>query len=177
MTGIADLTVLSAAQVPGWLARASLPAGWRVGHYLGSEPNQPWRIAVRDPRPGDGWDACETITVWGFTGSPTTLDVRYYCESTMGGLDAEDIVVIEVETPAVPGVCAVSGGGYFDVGERTVRGQHNFFVMGSQAPGQGRLVQQCLYVDPERASAIEADLALLGDSTHKAFVSSLTHQH
>lgn len=111
MTGIADLTVLSAAQVPGWLARASLPAGWRVGHYLGSEPNQPWRIAVRDPRPGDGWDACETITVWGFTGSPTTLDVRYYCESTMGGLDAEDIVVIEVETPAVPGVCAVSGGG------------------------------------------------------------------
>ncbi len=93
----------------------------------------------------------------------------------MRNLKADNVVTIEVDAPAVPGVCAVSGSGCFHAVDRDIRGQYNFYVAGSPIPGQGRLVQQCLYVDPARAAAFDADLALLGYSMHRAFVSSCRH--
>jgi hypothetical protein len=173
LTGIADLTPLRGAERPNWLAQNSLPAGWRMGRYVGDDRTQPWRVAVRGARPDGLWHACETITVFGFTGSPSLQEVWTHCEHTIRSLNADNVVIVEVAAPAVPGVYAVSGSGCFRAGDRDVRGQHNFYVAGSPIPGHGRLVQQCLYVDAPQAAAFDADLALLGNNVHRAFVSSV----
>ncbi len=171
---IADLTALPAAAAPHWLADVGLPTGWRVGRYVGDEPTEPWSVAVRGQRQDGTWDACETITVFGFTGLPATHDVWALCDSSLRALGADNIVVVEIESPPVPGVSVISGSGQFMVDGRFIHGQFNYYASGSNEPGQGRMIQQCLYVDVSRRAEFEAGIALMGNALHSAFVDEVS---
>jgi hypothetical protein len=167
---ITDLTALPATAAPEWLTRVGIPAGWRVGRYMGDGAIEPWSAAVRGERADGTWDACETIVVFGFTGIPFAQDVWQLCESSLRALNAENIVVVEIDTPREQGVSVVSGSGLFLVDDRLIHGQFNYYTVGSPLVGQGRMIQQCLYVDASRRAEFEAALARLGDELHNAFV-------
>jgi hypothetical protein len=169
---ITDLTALPASAAPQWLAGVGLPAGWRTGRYVGDEPTEPCRVAVRGERDDGRWDACETITAFSFLGFVEALDVWEICESSLHALNAENVVIVEIVAPAVPGVALISGSGEFHVQDRFIHGQFNYYAVGSTGPGQGRMIQQCLYVDAGRRAELEANLAVMGNELHNAFINS-----
>lgn len=169
---LAELTALPAAAAPQWLSSVGIPSGWRVGRYVGDNPTEPWSVAVCGQRADGTWDACETITAFGFTGNPDAEDVRHVCERSLRELNAENIVIVEINTSPTPGVSVISGSGQFEVDGRSIHGQFNYYAAGSSRPGQGRLIQQCLYVDASRRPEFEASLAILGNELHKAFVNA-----
>jgi hypothetical protein len=173
LTSIVDLTALPATAAPDLLTRVGLPAGWRVGRYIGDDPTEPWRVAVRGGRPDGGWDACETITVFGFTGYAASQDVWRMCEDSLRALNAENVVIVEIDAPLAPGVSVVSGSGQFQVEDRAIRGQFNYYAAGSPRPGQGRVIQQCLYVDASRRAEFEVALAQLGDGLYIEFINGI----
>jgi hypothetical protein len=169
---LAELNALPAAAAPQWLSSVGIPSGWRVGRYVGDNPTEPWSVAVRGQRADGTWDACETITGFGFTGYPEPQDVWQVCQRSLRELNADNIVIVEVGTPPTPGVAVISGSGNFDVDGRSIHGQFNYYAAGSPRPGRGRLIQQCLYVDVSRRAEFEASLARLGNELHKAFINA-----
>jgi hypothetical protein len=170
---IADLVPLPAGAAPEWMTGVGLPAGWRQGRYVGDNPTEPWSVAVRGERSDGRWDACETITVFSFTGLPVAQDIWQLCESSLKALHADNIVIVEIAAPAVHGVSVISGSGEFRVEDRFIHGQFNYYAAGSPESGRGRLVQQCLYVDAAKRAEFEAAIALMGNELHKAFVESV----
>jgi len=169
---LAELTALPAAAAPQWLTSVGIPAGWRVGRYVGDNPTEPWSVAVRGQRTDGTWDACETITGFGFTGNPEAQDVWQVCERSLRELNAENIVIVEISTPPTSGVSVISGSGNFEVDGRSIHGQFNYYAAGSTRSRQDRLIQQCLYVDASRRPEFEASLARLGNELHKAFINA-----
>ena len=169
---ITDLTALPASAAPQWLASVGLPAGWRTGRYVGDNPTEPCSVAVRGERDDGRWDACETITAFSFLGFVEALDVWQICESSLHALNAENVVIVEIAAPPVPEVALISGSGEFHVEDRFIHGQFNYYAVGSTGAGQGRMIQQCLYVDAGRRAEFEANLALMGNELHSAFVDS-----
>jgi hypothetical protein len=166
------LVQLGEENLPGWLTGLGVPPGWQLVRLEGSNA-QPARMAVCGPQLDGGWDGCETINVFGFTGSPRDDVVCGNSDCTLRDLDAVDVTTHILATPPVPGVTAVRSSGYFATAGLWVWAQYNTYVAGAEAPSQGRIVQQCLFVESSRQAALDADIAQLGDAVHRGFVSAL----
>jgi hypothetical protein len=82
-------------EVPAWLDRLRVPSDWRVGR-LADAANQPWRIAVRGAHPEGGWDGCETIAVYGFSGAVPieVLTNNGDCTFALGPPTSEDGLLV-----------------------------------------------------------------------------------
>jgi hypothetical protein len=63
------LAPIPAGELADWVAGLAVPAGWQVLPPDATAAPLA-RIAVRGRRPGGGWDACDTISVFRFTGFP-----------------------------------------------------------------------------------------------------------
>ncbi|MCH9730829.1 MAG: hypothetical protein K0U84_14335 [Actinomycetia bacterium] len=175
---VSDLTQLQVNELPGWLLNLGLPPGWRIAHYDPTYPSvagtgrpaEPSRIAVCTPqtnrRRGYG---CETITVFGFTGSPAGQDIYRNAECSLSDLGAADTTSTILETPAVRGAIAVRSSGYLSVGEMDMWAQYSNYIAGSDAPKRGRLVQHCLFIGSDTQHALTADIAELSDAVYQAF--------
>lgn len=109
---VADFSQLSCNDVPDWLTRLRVPAGWRTGRLDGGG-HQPGRIAVCGERTGGGWDGCETIAVFGFTGFPPIDVIESNSEWTLRNLESDCVATVALATPPVEGVYAVRSTGYF----------------------------------------------------------------
>lgn len=111
--------------------------------------------------------------MFAFTGVIASELVVRNCDRMLRDLEAVSIAKTRLPAPAVDGVCAVRSSGYFSVAGLWVWAQHNFYITGSEEPGQGRAVQQCVFVEHSRQAALEADIAQLSDAMHKAFVTAV----
>jgi hypothetical protein len=60
--------MVSDSEIPCWTKHLSVLTGWSVGRYVGSDNERPWRISASGLQVDGGWDACETLTVFGYTG-------------------------------------------------------------------------------------------------------------
>lgn len=170
MNPLVGLAILD--DVPEWLSGFGVPAGWRFGRYTGSDPGQPWRIAVCGLRSDGGWDACETVTAFSFTGTLAPEMMRHNGERMLRAHDADNISTVALATPAVDGVYAVRSTGHFSASRLRMWGQYTHYVVGSDLPGQRRVVQQCLFVELSRQAALDADIAELSNGLHRAFVTA-----
>src|SRR5690242_2608455 len=70
-----DMHIVPSTETPNWLRGHKLPPGWRVGTLAASQ-DQPWRIAVIGARADNGWDGCETVTTFRFTGVPAPTQMH-----------------------------------------------------------------------------------------------------
>jgi hypothetical protein len=169
---VADLSQLAPDDVPQWLTALRVPTGWRTGR-LESGKHQPWRIAVCGPRSGGGWDGCETIAVFGFTGFPPPDVIQRNSEWILRNLKADAVATVALATPPVTGVCAARSTGYFRTAGLEIWAQHSFYVVGSDEPCQGRLIQQCVFVESSRETALKNDIAHLSDALHNRFIAAV----
>jgi hypothetical protein len=64
-----DLIHVLPGDVPQWLVGLAVPAGWHIARF-DANGVAPSRIAVCGPQYDGGWDGCETINAFRFTGVP-----------------------------------------------------------------------------------------------------------
>lgn len=167
-----DLVQVGTEDLPGWLTGLGVPPEWQHAHLEGSGV-QPARIVVCGRRPDGGWYGCETITVFGFTGIPPEDVVCGSSDCTLRDLDAVGVTTRVLATPPMSSVAAVRSSGYLATAGLWVWAQYSTYVTGSGTPGQGRILQQCLFVESSRQSVLDADIVELGDTVHRAFVTAV----
>jgi hypothetical protein len=167
-----DLVQLPPEQLPGWLQRLSVPAGWRIARLEGSGL-APSRIAVCGHRADGRWDGCETISVFGFTGEPPEGIVRENADCTLRDLDASDITTHVPLASLIRGMTAVRSSGYFTVAGQRLWAQYSTYVAGSAVTGGGRLLQHSLFIDAACRTTLAADIAELTNAVSRGFVSGI----
>lgn len=162
-----DLTAIAIDDI-GWLGNLSMPDGWRQWRT----PDGLVRLAVYGPRPGGGWEATDTVSVFACTGTlPETLS--HNADTMLRQLNATGVRAYPLDTPAIPGVAAVRASGYIAVAGRSLWARFNTYAAGSAEPGRGRLVQHSSFVDAARFLRLGADIATLTDGVQQGFWSSI----
>lgn len=176
------LNQLDADAVPEWLTQLGVPTGWQLAQLGDGSSVHPTRVVVCGPQDNGGWDASETLTLFSFTGTPpadvvydnsdcTLRDLRAPLEDANTYLTPPTTEILA--TPAQSGVIAVRSSGFFVFCQRWLWAQYNTYIAGSELPAQGRMLQQCLYVDSTRRDALDADITCLADAVHQAFITTV----
>jgi hypothetical protein len=167
-----DLQMLPNTDAPNWLGTLRPLPGWRVGR-LEVGVDQPWRIAVVGGRTSGGWEGCETIAAFSFTGLPSTAVIKQMLGQALHSNGANAVQTTELSIPPREGATAVRGSGYVEAADREIWLQFTFYVVGSDLPYEGRLVQQCLYIDADSETTLKDTIIHLSDSLHDRFNASL----
>jgi hypothetical protein len=167
---VSDLTPVSANDLPRWLRRLALPPDWHLVDLSGHPP-PPTRIAVHGQRSDGGWDGCETISVFRFTGTLSADVVRDNADCTLRDLHAENIFTIALPAPPEPGMAAVRSDGYFNADGRQIWARYSIYVAGTNTPGQGMLVDQGVFIEARyRRRMLWNDIEQLGNAIHIPFL-------
>jgi hypothetical protein len=141
---VEDFAALRIDEVP-WLADLAVPECWQ----LAVTPDHRIRIAGYGERPDGGWQACETLSVFGFTGAVPADVLTDTADRMLRELAAIGIRTYAPPTPARPGVAAVRASGHITVAGRSLWVRFNTYTAGSKVSGQGRLVQHGHFVDAD----------------------------
>lgn len=168
---VGDVTLLRAERTPHWLASLGVPPGWEIRHLV-DRTVEPSRIAVCGRRPDGGSDGSETISVFGFTGIPSQAVVRNNADCTLRDLAAVDIVTEAVDMPALPAAIAMRSSGYFEVAGRRLWAQYSTYVIGSETPGEGRLIEHAVFIESGSQARLSGDVAELTRAVHRALATA-----
>jgi hypothetical protein len=167
-----DLTPIPVGELIDWLAGLAVPAGWQV-LPLDANAAPLARIAVCGRRPEGGWDACDTISVFRFTGFPPREVVEDNAECTLQDLGAGESIRTAVAPPPPPGVAAVRSSGHFDIAGKPMWARYETYIAGSDQPGQGRLIQHSVFVDRGSFFRLSRDVGQLTRAVHNAFLTAV----
>jgi hypothetical protein len=167
------LVQVPVGDVPQWLAGLAVPAGWHVARFDG-DGVAPSRIAVCGPQSDGGWDGCETISVFRFTGIPDIDVVRDHADCTLRALHAEGITTHTLVTPQLPGATAVRSSGCFSAAGLWVWAQYSTYVAGSTRADQGHLIQHSMFVESGCRVRLCDSVSQLSDAIHQAFLADIS---
>lgn len=174
---VGDLRVIDADAVPTWLTRVDPPAGWQRAE-TDHDGVGPARIVVHGLQADGRWSACETLTLFGFTGCPPAQVVYDNSDCTLRDLRAplgdalsflEPTITEPLSIDFRPEVIAVRTSGSFVFCQRWMWAQYNTYIACSDVPGGSRMLQQILYVDSALQNSLDADLTYLADTARQAF--------
>jgi hypothetical protein len=164
---VTDLARVPPHELPRWLPGLQVAAGWQVGRAETSTV-QPTRIAVYRHQLSTGWDACETINVFTFTGSPPVDIVRLNADCSLRALGADDITVRMLHTPSTTPIAPMRSSGYFNLTEhQRIWAQYSTYIADDDTPGL--LVEQSIFVRMERLRTLTDDITQPGDALHDSF--------
>jgi hypothetical protein len=150
----------------------AVPVGWQLA-TSGDSPSRPVRVAVTGHRSRGGWQGCDTLAAFGFTGIAPIGVVIDHAACTLRDLGASGVTSLTLDTPGMPGVCAVRTAGYFTAARLRMWAQFSTYVAGSEHPGCGRLIQHSLFVTTQRRSQLNTDIAYLSEVVHNSFCALL----
>ncbi len=120
LLGVDDFAIAPRSTVPAWLSRLSVPPEWRTGHLEGGGI-EPCRITVCGRRTDGGWDGCETLSVFTFSGTPTADHLEAgHCRGALAQLGVDLVAAVSLVVPSRAGVSAVRCSGQGNVGGRAV---------------------------------------------------------
>jgi len=168
---VTGLTLIGPDHPPRWLAALAIPAGWQIGRAENS-PVQPTRTAVHRHDPLAGWDACETISVFEFTGESPEEVVRHNADCTLRALGAEDIQTSTPVASLIPGVTAVRCSGHLTLGEQQrIWAQYSTYITGGGT--KGLLVEHGIFVKTDHQATLAEDIAQLSNAVQRAFLTTI----
>jgi hypothetical protein len=167
-----DFVQLRGDELPEWLTELGVPLGWRIAR-VDCGGIQPLRVAVCGPHFDGGWDGCDTISVFAFTGVAPVKVVRDNADCTLRDLDAEGVTTSILATPPTPGVCAVRSSGYFSTAGLWVWAQYSTYLAGSDIPGQGRLIQHSIFIESGCQARLSDDIIQVSNAIHYAFFNTV----
>jgi hypothetical protein len=124
-------------------------------------------------RPEGGWDGCETISVFAFTGVPPQDVVRENSDCTLRDLDADSITTYTLNAPTDPEVSAVRSSGYLSAAARRIWAQYSTYLAGSVGPDTGIVIEHVVFIDAGCRARLRDDIADLSDAVHEAFLARL----
>jgi hypothetical protein len=162
-----DLAERCAEDLPEPLTRLGAPSGWRLANLEGS-PVQPARVAVYGQHPNTGWDGCETIRAFGFTGVLPADIVRANADCTLRGLAAEDITAGALAAP--PAATAVRSSGSFTAAGRRYWAQFSAYLANPTASTRGLLLEHSIITAAHCRAGLGEDISNLSNALHHAFL-------
>lgn len=164
-----ELVELGSDDAPEWVMHCAVPPGWRPAR-LDNSPQRPARITVYSENPGHGWDGCETISVYRFTGTLPTDLIRTNADRTLRGLDAQTITTTTLTAPSALALTAVRSSGYFTVGTRRIWAQYSTYATTPTPPeGQGLLIEHALSISAGHQTNLATEISQLSNTIHHAF--------
>jgi hypothetical protein len=173
---IEDVGTLTGSQVPGWLHRLGTPQGWQLVELSG-KPHVPLaRMAVYGQRDDGGWEAAETISVFGYTGWAQFYEIFHNAAGTLRALDAASIVTKVLPVPPVQWTVAVRSSGTAVIGGRDMWAQQSNYVTGSEQPHAGRLIVHSIFVEATSRARLAGDISQLNDAVYQGFVATLSNE-
>jgi len=178
---IADVVALTGDRVPGWLQRLGIPKGWQLVTLPGKHELPLARVAVCGERADGGWEAAETISVFGYTGWPTFYEVLKKAVDTLRALGARDIATKVLPIPPIQWTVALRNSGIALIGGRPVWArdsnpvwvQQTTYVAGSEQPHAGRLIVHTMFVDAACRPLLGGEIAQVSDEVYRGFVGAL----
>jgi hypothetical protein len=166
------LEPIPADELADWLAALAVPAGWKT-IPLDANATPLARMTVYG-QPSEGtWEACETISVFRFTGVPPHDVVEDNADCTLRDLGAGESIFTCVAPPPPPGVAAVRSSGHFSVAGKRLWGRYATYIAGSEQPGQGRLIHHSIFVDYGSYFRLGHDVGQLTRAVHHAFLTTI----
>jgi hypothetical protein len=138
----------------------AIPAGWHLA-ASGMSAEQPVRAAVTGHRSRGGWQGCDTVAAFGFTGITPINVATPHAGSTLRDL------------PAMPGVWAVRSAGYFTAAGLRMWAQFSTYAAGTHQAGKGWLIQHSLFITTQWRTKLRADILELSNTVHTAFCAHL----
>jgi hypothetical protein len=169
---VTDLSQLRPQEGPEWLWQLAVPHTWQVVQLdMGSV--QPTRTAVAQVRADGGWDGCETISVYRFTGSPPRTVIAEHNDCTLRGLGAESLTTHQLTVPEGQQACAVRSSGYFTAAGRRMWAQYSTYVMEGSTPSAGSLTLHGLFISADARARLRDDVTELSDAVHDAFLTAV----
>ncbi|WP_170092301.1 hypothetical protein [Mycobacteroides abscessus] len=169
---VTDLNLIPPRETPEWLQHLAVPAGWQIVH-LDTGSIQPTRTAVTGPRGDGGWDGCETLSVYRFTGAPPRSVVFENNDCTLRGLGGESLTTHMLTAPAGQKVCAVRSTGYFTAAGRRMWAQYSTYVVDGRTPGGSWLALHGLFVSADSRAGLRDDVTALSDAVHEEFLTAV----
>jgi hypothetical protein len=154
-------------------AALTVPTGWLVA-ASGDTVQQPVRAVVTGHRSRGGWQGCDTVAAFRFTGMPHRDVGNTHASDTLRDLRASGITTCHLDVPPVPAVWAVRSSGYVTAARLRMWAQFSTYVEGSHDRGSGRLLEHSLFVTTQRRTRLRADLIELTDTIYTAFCASVT---
>ena len=144
------------------------PPGWLLA-APGDSADHPVRVVVTGHRSRGGWEGCETLAAFSFTGCAPNNAVVDNAARTLYDLNASGITRQTLATPQFPDVCAVRASGYLTAVGLRIWAQFSTYLAGSHEAAGGRLIQHSLFVTTQRRTQLRTDIAVLSDAVHHVF--------
>ena len=166
---VTDLAPLPIAAVSPDQSRVlDLPVGWLLA-AAGDSADHPVRVVVTGHRSRGGWEGCETLAAFSFTGPAPIDTVIGSAACTLYDLNASGITRQTLATAELSDACAVRASGYLTALGLRIWAQFSTYLAGSNEVGCGRLIQHSLLVTTQRRTQLRTDIAVLSDTIHRAF--------
>ncbi len=173
--GVEDLVALTGALTPAWIDQLPVPPHWRRVDLAETEVTvAPARVAVWGPRAEGGWEATDTLEVYGFTGIPAFSVVLGSTARALGDLGVDDISTRILAIPATVGVAVERSTAVVAVEGRRIWIQLTHYVAGNDEPHAGRLIVHGLYAAAEREPTLAHDMGVLTGGVQDPFVTLFT---
>jgi hypothetical protein len=170
---IEEVGALRGEQLPEWLDQLPILRGWQPVE-LSDRPTVPLaRMVVHGPRDDGGWDAAETVSVFGYTGWPIFGEVFRHSGDTLRSLGAVDINTKVLSAPQVRWVAALRSSGTVRISGRQVWVQQSNYVAGSEERHAGRLIVQSIFVDDSHHTELAQEIAQMSDNVYHGFIASI----
>ncbi len=173
--GVIDLTALTGVSTPAWVRELPVPRQWdplELPEATVAVP--PARVLVRGPRTAGGWEATDTLSVYGFTGRPAFSIVHNSTARSLHELAAQDIATRMLAIPPGPGLAAERSTATLTVEGRRIWVQLTNYLAGSDQPHAGRLIVHSVYIDAERLSELADDVRGLTQTIQDEFTTLVT---
>jgi hypothetical protein len=168
---VTDLALIQADELSTWLVALPVPVGWQIGRAENS-PIQPTRTTIHRRDPVAGWDACETINVFRFTGVPPHDIIRGNADYTLRAGGAHDIAIHPVQTPASATMTAIRSSGYLTLAnQQSIWAQHSIYIADDDT--QGLLIEHGIFTVSNRRASLHNDITELTDAVYDTFVSTM----
>lgn len=146
----------------------TVPTGWLVAS-AGSSADRPVRVLVTGHRSRGGWQGCDTLAAFGFTGIvPRELGTAN-ASCTLNALGASGITIHKLDVPERPDTWAMHSTGYVTAAGLRMWAQFSTYVAGSQQAGCGRLIEHSVFAVTQQRTQLRSDIKELSDSVQAAF--------
>lgn len=184
-TEIEDVVALSGDRLPEWLQRLGFPQSWHPVTLPDHVEVPLARAAVHGKRGDGGWEAAETISVFGYTGWPMFSDVVEKSADALRALGASGVVTKMLPVPPRRWTAAVRSTGIALIDGRPVWAkesnsawvQQSSYVAGSDDPHAGRLIVHSLFIGPRYRAGLSEEIAHLSEAVYQGFIGALLNEH
>lgn len=169
---LGDLTLVPPAGLLSWLPGLAAPAGWVAGSAADA-PGRSTRMLIRADAATTGWDGCEVINCYRFTGGLPADFLVANADCTLRSLHADNVRTQGISTPAGLGVDAARSSGSVSAGSALVWAQFSNYVVQSLDRAHGGLIEQQILVKAASRIPLARDITALTDGVLAALVRSL----